>query len=586
MNKTSAIADKPFSTMNVNTSKRFYTQSQRQAARVLFILCLIVSGPRIALAIPSTLVAQTAFNREALTTDQYKNLTDLWNAWQASGKAIEAKNFYEYLLKICEHFYPETPYHPDIATTLNNLGIAWLVLGYTSHAASFFERALAIYNQFYPETPYHTDIARTLNNLGTAWRASGDARKAVIFLERALAIYDQVYKATPNHPDIASTLNNLGNACLTLWDWGEAERNFGQAAGIFYNLAAQYHASSDLNKAVRLYQHALENYKLAAQDYVSRDLNKAVSLYQHALKNYKLAAQDYVSRDLNKLDNSEKVDKVTYHPGMAKALVGLGEACFTLKADEAKRCFELAASMFYKLAKNDRTSGNADGAERHFGLAAGMFYKSAAQYHASGDLNKAVSLYEHALKNYEEVPKETPHLAKAKVLVDLGDAWGALGNAYQAVTVYQEALNNLGNSEQGYQNILVRVQTNLNKAQQALDQANKDAISYEQALGNCETTPNAMSCPAKAKALVDLGNTCLTLGNAAEAIKCYTSALEIYQRIHASGNGNSCWRHPDIASTLENLGKAYQALGKVEEAQTYYSEACIMRNSGIAPVMM
>ena len=200
--------------------------------------------------------------------------------------------------------------------------------------------------------------------------------------------------------------------------------------------------------------------------------------------------------------------------------------------------------MFYKLAENYHTLGKADEAKGCFEQAAGMFYNLAAQYHASDDLNKALSLYHHALAIFEKVYRETPHLAKAKALVGLGDAWYASGNAYQAVTVYQEALNNLGNGGQGYQEILVRVQTNLNKAQQDLDQPKQAVILYEQALGNCETTPNAMSCPAKAKALGDLGNTCLTLGKAAEAI-----------------NGNSCWRHPDIASTLENLRKAHQALG-------------------------
>ena len=43
--KPSAIADKPLSTMNVNTSKRisFYTQSQQFVVRVLFIVCLFTS---------------------------------------------------------------------------------------------------------------------------------------------------------------------------------------------------------------------------------------------------------------------------------------------------------------------------------------------------------------------------------------------------------------------------------------------------------------------------------------------------------------------------------------------------------------
>ena len=54
MDKSLAIADKPFSTMNVNTNKKvsFYTQGQRWAARVLFILWLLASGsPEGALAV-------------------------------------------------------------------------------------------------------------------------------------------------------------------------------------------------------------------------------------------------------------------------------------------------------------------------------------------------------------------------------------------------------------------------------------------------------------------------------------------------------------------------------------------------------
>lgn len=103
--------------------------------------------------------------------------------------------------------------------------------------------------------------------------------------------------------------------------------------------------------------------------------------------------------------------------------------------------------------------------------------------------------------------------------------------------------------------------------------------------------PNATPDSNKAKALVGLGNTCLTLGNAAEAIKCYTSALEIYQRIHlkketlGNQNMNPDGCHQDIASTLKNLGKAYQALGQVEEAHTYYYEACMMLYPGIAIVI-
>ena len=55
MNKPLAITDKPFKSMKTNTSKEktFYTQGQRFAARVLFILWLLASGsPEGILAAP------------------------------------------------------------------------------------------------------------------------------------------------------------------------------------------------------------------------------------------------------------------------------------------------------------------------------------------------------------------------------------------------------------------------------------------------------------------------------------------------------------------------------------------------------
>ena len=66
-------------------------------------------------------------------------------------------------------------------------------------AVSFYDRALATFEQVYQETPNHPDIASTLDNLGLAWSELGDARQAVSFYERALAIRGQVYQERLNH---------------------------------------------------------------------------------------------------------------------------------------------------------------------------------------------------------------------------------------------------------------------------------------------------------------------------------------------------------------------------------------------------
>ena len=103
--------------------------------------------------------------------------------------------------------YHETPNHPDIASTLNNLGLAWQVLGDARKAVSFYQRALAIKEQVYHETPNHPSIASTLNNLGLGRQALGDALQAVSFYQRALKIYEQIYDI--DHPYRAIVSKNF-----------------------------------------------------------------------------------------------------------------------------------------------------------------------------------------------------------------------------------------------------------------------------------------------------------------------------------------------------------------------------------------
>ena len=100
-------------------------------------------------------------------------------------------------------------------------------------AVSYYERALAIYEQVYQETPNHPAIAWTLDNLGYAYYALGDAHQAVGFYERALAIYKQVYHATSNHPDITRTLYNLKIASKVLKDASQDVGFYEQFLAIF-----------------------------------------------------------------------------------------------------------------------------------------------------------------------------------------------------------------------------------------------------------------------------------------------------------------------------------------------------------------
>ena len=63
------------------------------------------------------------------------------------------------------------PYHPDVATSLNNLGLLYDTQGQYAQAEPLYKRALAIREK--ELGPDHPDVATSLNNLAALYRTEG-----------------------------------------------------------------------------------------------------------------------------------------------------------------------------------------------------------------------------------------------------------------------------------------------------------------------------------------------------------------------------------------------------------------------------
>ena len=151
-------------------------------------------------------------------------------------------------------------------------------------------------------------------------------------------------------------------------------------------------------------------------------------------------------------------------------------------------------------------------------------HKLGIAWGALGDARQAVSFLERALAIYEQVYQETPnHPDIAGTLNNLGNAWRTLGDGRQAVSFYQRAL----------------------------------AI-YEQVY---QEAPNH---PDIASTLNNLGNAWRTLGDGRQAVSFYQRALAIYEQVYQETPN-----HPDIAGTLNNLGNAWRALGDARQAVSF-----------------
>ena len=315
------------------------------------------------------------------------------------GEARQAVSFYERALAIYEQVYQETPNHPDIASTLNNLGEAWRALGDTRKALSFLERTLAIYEQVHAEDPNHPDIASTLNDLGIAWGALGDARQAVSYLERALAIYEQFYQETPNHPDIASTLNNLGNAWVTLGDARQAVSYLERALAIYEQVYQETPNHPDIAST-------LNNLGLS-WGYLG-DESQTVSYYERALAIY-----------------DQVYHETPNHPDIASTLNNLGGAWNAL-GDESQTVslLERFLAIYDQVHKEDTNQT---------GIAATLYNLGNAWY-ALGDNSKAVIFLEYALQRYKNM---SSYLIMP--LMGLSKAWYALGDARKADNYHELA---------------------------------------------------------------------------------------------------------------------------------------------------
>jgi tetratricopeptide (TPR) repeat protein len=115
----------------------------------------------------------------------------------------EAESFARLALEIDEQMLE--PYHPRVATRLNNLAALLQATNRLSEAEPLMRRALDIDEKSYG--PTHPKVAIMLNNLAALLQATNRLSEAEPLMRRALDIDEKSYE--PAHPDVAIDLNNL-----------------------------------------------------------------------------------------------------------------------------------------------------------------------------------------------------------------------------------------------------------------------------------------------------------------------------------------------------------------------------------------
>ncbi len=169
---------------------------------------------------------------------------------KAIGAYAQAAPLYERALAIREQVLGE--WHPDTATSLNNLVELYQAQGAYDRAAPLLKRALAIREQVLRAG--HPNTAANLNNLAELYRAQGAYDRAVPLYERALAIREQVLG--DRHPDTAASLNNLAVLYQSQGAYDRAEPLHTRALDIYEQVLGAMHpdTATSLMGLAGLYQ--------------------------------------------------------------------------------------------------------------------------------------------------------------------------------------------------------------------------------------------------------------------------------------------------------------------------------------------
>ncbi|CAF3809044.1 unnamed protein product [Rotaria sordida] len=128
----------------------------------------------------------------------------------------KAVSFYERALDIHQNSSPS--YHPDLATSYNNIGNIYSIMGEYSKALVSYEQALDIYRKSLPSD--HPHFAQSYNNMGMVYQNMGEYTKALSYFKQALDICQK--SLPPNHQHFAQSYNNIGILYENMGDYAKA----------------------------------------------------------------------------------------------------------------------------------------------------------------------------------------------------------------------------------------------------------------------------------------------------------------------------------------------------------------------------
>ncbi|XP_078660861.1 uncharacterized protein LOC144905200 isoform X2 [Branchiostoma floridae x Branchiostoma belcheri] len=288
------------------------------------------------------------------------------------------------------------------------------------------------------------------------------------------------------------------------------------------------------------------------------DYHKAINYYEQALPMYR------------------SIHGQT-HPMIAVLLNNLGLAWDNLGDQKKAISYNEQALRMRRSMYGDKTA--------HFDTAISLSNLGSV-WMGLGDIRKAINYFEQALEMYRGIYGQSPDARMAKSLDNLGLAWDELGDYVKAFSYHREALQ-MFRSIYGQTTEHPDIATALSNLGVALSDlgVDKKAISYlEHGLKMCRSIYGQTKAhPSIAMSLNLLGSAWRKqgdgpawrkLGDYVKAISYHEQALQMCKSMYGHIKA-----HPDIATSLNNLGVDWYHLGDYRKAISYHEQTLQMRRS-------
>ncbi|XP_019621773.1 PREDICTED: LOW QUALITY PROTEIN: uncharacterized protein LOC109468010 [Branchiostoma belcheri] len=382
-------------------------------------------------------------------------------------------------------------------------------------------------------------IANILNNLGLSWSEQGDDKQAIKFYEQAMEIRGKDIV----HTQTAALLNNIALSWWKLGDESKATSFFEQCLVVLKSV----HKTNVIHASI-----AACLFNLGVVWGKRGDHKKSMMYKKESLRMKQVLHGDN-----------------TAHPDIAALLHELGSSCCRL-GDLVKgiRYFEQSIKVLRTVHKE----------KPHEEIVRGLNSLGSC-WNKIGDYIKAICYVERSLEMNLALKGDTSHLTIVALHRKLGSLWSLQGNYLEAIKHLSKSLTMmtfLCGEKTAHPDIAALLNNlgvswcKLGEQEKAM-QNNQRLPEVIRRIYGAGTTPP--SCLGGAYHTLQLDSAPHAGGSDHEkAMAYFEQSLKMRKTIHGATA-----THPDIASSLSNLGSVWSKLGDRTKAIQYKAKALSMR---------